>query len=466
VFLPSCVNGKTRSNWMKRRRNNMLLCPPGLLILLVFLTLLSGCATSSRHDSGASGLLPVEVSAQKRPIPAEINHVLLRPDDLWGGIAYDLSWNYEHPTIDAERTLWLSQPFLQETLSERAPVLLQWITAEIRRRQLPMELALVPVVESMLDPWAYSSQRAAGLWQITPSTAAYFGVEVNWWYDGRLDIVVATDFALSYLQELYEEFSRDWLLALAAYNGGKGRVNRALAQAEATGNSSPTVWNLQLPRETTRYVPRILALAQIIREAERWNVTWPTLPNQIALGVINTHGQMDLGKVASITGLSLEQLRRMNPALLRWSTPPEGPHDLLLPESTHRLLSQARDSMTAADKMSWYRYQIASGDSLGAIATRFNTTVQILQSTNGLAGSFIRAGDILLIPGSAGVEAGSVGQINWPPSRKPRRYTVRTGDSLWSIARRYDMRVSDITTINQLDAEGYIRPGQTLRLAP
>jgi len=444
----------------------MLLCPPGFLILVVLLTLLSGCTASSRPDSGANELSPVQVSAQKRPIPAEINHVLLRPNDLWGGIAHDLSWTYEHPMIDVERTLWLSQPFLQDTLTERAPILLQWITAEIRRRQLPMELALVPVVESMLDPWAYSSQRAAGLWQITPSTAAYFGVEVNWWYDGRLDIVVATDFALNYLQELYEELNRDWLLALAAYNGGKGRVNRALAQAEATGNSSPTVWNLQLPRETRRYVPRILALAQMIREAERWNVTWPTLPSQTALGIINTHGQMDLGKVASITGLSLEQLRRMNPALLRWSTPPEGPHDLLLPESTHHVLSQARDSMTAADKMSWYRYQIASGDSLGAIATRFNTTVQILQSTNGLGGSFIRAGDILLIPGSAGAEAGSVGQINWPPSRKPRRYTVRTGDSLWSIARRYDMRVSDITTINQLDAEGYIRPGQTLRLAP
>ena len=171
---------------------------------LVILWFLSGCTTPSQRDNGADELVMVRVTALPRPIPPEISHALARPEDLWGSIAHDLSWNYDHPSIDAERTRWLSQPFLQATLSERAPIPMQWISKAIRQRQLPMELALVPIVESMLDPWAYSSQRAAGLWQITPSTAAYFGLEVNWWYDARLDIVVATDFALSYLQELYE----------------------------------------------------------------------------------------------------------------------------------------------------------------------------------------------------------------------------------------------------------------------
>ena len=408
----------------------------------------------------------VKVTALPRPIPAEISHAIARPADLWGSIAHDLSWSYDHPSIDVERTRWLSQPFLQVTLSERAPLLLQWISGEIRQRQLPMELALLPIVESMLDPWAYSSQRAAGLWQITPSTAAYFGLEVNWWYDARLDIVVATDFALSYLQELYEEFDRDWLLALAAYNGGKGRVHRAIERAVEDGGTQITVWDLQLPRETARYVPKILALAQLVQDAEAWDEPWPSLPGKTELSLINTHDQMDLGKVSAITGLSLEQIRRMNPALLRWSTPPEGPHDLLLPRHLHRPLADARDSMSAEEKMSWYRYQIAPGDSLGAIAARFNTEVQILQSTNGLENSFIRAGDTLLIPGAGAAQVASLGEIDWPPQRRPRRYTVRSGDSLWSIARRYDLRVSDITKINKLDTQAYIRPGQTLRLTP
>jgi len=408
----------------------------------------------------------VEVTALPRPVPAEVSHALARPTDLWGSIAHDLSWNYDHPSIDVERTRWLSQPFLQAALSERAPMLMHWISAEIRRRQLPMELALVAIVESMLDPWAYSSQRAAGLWQITPSTAAYFGLEVNWWYDARLDIVVATDFALSYLQELYEEFDRDWLLALAAYNGGKGRVHRALERAVENGGTSITLWDLRLPRETARYVPKILALAQLVKDAEAWDEPWPALPAQMELAVINTQSQMDIGKVSFITGLPLERIRRMNPALLRWSTPPEGPHDLLLPELVHGVLAEARDSMSDEEKMSWHRYQIAPGDSLGAIAARFNTEVQILQSTNELESSLIRAGDTLLIPGAGDAHIASVGEIDWPPQRTPRRYTVRSGDSLWSIARRYDLRVDDITKINNLNAQAYIRPGQTLRLAP
>ena len=186
-----------------------LIRKPILGLGLVLIPFLPGCTTTLQRDNGADVLEMVQVTALPRPIPAEISHALARPTDLWGSIAHDLTWSYDHPSIDAERSGWLSQPFLQATLSERAPILMQWISGEIRRRQLPMELAIVPIVESMLDPWAYSSQRAAGLWQITPSTAAYFGLEVNWWYDARLDIVVATDFALSYLQELYEEFDRD-----------------------------------------------------------------------------------------------------------------------------------------------------------------------------------------------------------------------------------------------------------------
>jgi membrane-bound lytic murein transglycosylase D len=464
--LPNCVSGKTVIKSLILRDLRTLIRRPILGLGLVLISFLPGCTTAPHQNNGADDLVMVEVTALPHPIPAEISHALARPADLWGSIAHDLSWSYDHPSIDVERTHWLSQPFLQATLSERAPIPMQWISDAIRQRQLPMELALVPIVESMLDPWAYSSQRAAGLWQITPSTAAYFGLEVNWWYDARLDIVVATDFALSYLQELYEEFDRDWLLALAAYNGGKGRVRRAIERAGANKGTSITLWDLRLPRETARYVPKILALAQLVKDAEAWDEPWPSLPRHTELSVINTYDQMDLGKVSAITGLPPERIRYMNPALLRWSTPPEGPHDLLLPTQMHRPLAEARDSMSAEEKMSWYRYQIAPGDSLGAIAARFNTEVQLLQSTNDLEDSLIRAGDTLLIPGAGGAQVASLGEIDWPPQRRPRHYTVRSGDSLWSIARRYDLRVSDITKINNLDTQAYIRPGQTLRLAP
>jgi membrane-bound lytic murein transglycosylase D len=384
-------------------------------------------------------------------------------------MAHDLSWEESHPAIDRERLAWLEQPLLQETLSARAPALLEWIVTEVRRRELPMELALVPIVESMLDPWAYSSQRAAGLWQITPATAAYFGVEVNWWYDGRLDLVVATDFALGYLEELYVEFDRDWLLALAAYNGGKGRITRALEntpQGEAS-RLSP-FWHLELPRETARYVPKIIALSQLLRDATAFEVPWPLVMPARKLALTNTGGQMDLAKVTELTGLSVGELRQMNSGLLRWSTPPEGPYDLLLPEHLVPDFENAVQRLDIRDKISWHRYQIAPGDSLGAIANRFNTEIQVLQATNGLEGSFIRAGDTLIIPGVLADNTTSLDKasIDWPPQRRPKRYTVRRGDSLWSIARRYDLRVQELASINGVDPAGHIRPGQTLQLTP
>ncbi len=344
-----------------------------LLCLLPLLT--AGCVSQLKTNT-ATTLTPVEVTAARQTLPEHLAHRLARPADLWGGMAHDLSWDESHPAIDRERLVWLEQSLLQETLSARAPVLLEWIVTEVRRRELPMELALVPIVESMLDPWAYSSQRAAGLWQITPATAAFFGVEVNWWYDGRLDLMVATDFALGYLEELYLEFDGDWLLALAAYNGGKGRITRALKnrpQSEAS-RLSP-FWRLQLPRETARYVPKIIALSQLLRDATAFEAPWPLVMPAEKLVVTNTEGQMDLAKVTELTGLSVGELRQMNSALLRWSTPPEGPYHLLLPEHLVPDFENAVQLLDTRDKISWHRYQVAPGDSLGAIANRFNTEI-------------------------------------------------------------------------------------------
>ena len=437
--------------------------------LLCLLPLLTAGCVSQPNTNTATTLTPVEVTAARQTLPEHLAHRLARPADLWGGMAHDLSWDESHPAIDRERLVWLEQSLLQETLSARAPVLLEWIVTEVRRRELPMELALVPIVESMLDPWAYSSQRAAGLWQITPATAAFFGVEVNWWYDGRLDLMVATDFALGYLEELYLEFDGDWLLALAAYNGGKGRITRALKnrpQSEAS-RLSP-FWRLQLPRETARYVPKIIALSQLLRDATAFEAPWPLVMPAEKLVVTNTEGQMDLAKVTELTGLSVGELRQMNSALLRWSTPPEGPYHLLLPEHLVPDFENAVQLLDTRDKISWHRYQVAPGDSLGAIANRFNTEIQVLQATNGLEGTFIRAGDTLLIPGVSAGNTTSLDRvsIDWPPQRRPKRYTVRRGDSLWSIARRYDLRVQELASMNGVEPAGYIRPGQTLRLTP
>ncbi len=435
------------------------------LVALISTLLVSACTTPPSREPEIL-LEPVVVKASRRSIPANIRHVLQRPDDLWGRIGYQLSWEHDDPAVVTERQRFLAQPRLFEVLSDRANPALAWIVQEIERRQLPMELVLVPVIESMLDPWAYSSQRAAGLWQISPATAHHYGLEINWWYDARLDIPVATEFALSYLQELHDEFDGDWQLALAAYNGGRGRVSRALSKARAQGKATD-FWSLELPRETRRYVPKILALSQLVQDPDQWAIELPQLSAEVTVASVATGGQIELARAATLAGMDPGELRRLNPGYIRWATAPEGPDQLWIAADSMGSFEAGIAALPPEQRVEWSHYQIAPGDSLIAIARRFGTDVQLIRTVNGINGSFIKAGDELMIPkGSEWQDSLQLASRDWPPDQRPRQHRVRRGESLWTIARRYDLGVEQLTTWNKLDPKGYLQPGQTLQLTP
>lgn len=444
----------------------------GRQLWLVSLSLLlSACSMLPSQVAKAPQVVfePVYVSAQRRAIPDAIQRVIDRPDDLWGYLAWGFSWQHDGSDVDRERARILQQAQFFDVLSERANPGLAWIVREIEQRDLPLELALIPIIESMLDPWAYSSQRAAGLWQVSPATAAHYGLEVNWWYDARLDIPVATEFALDYLQELYTAFNNDWLLALAAYNGGWGRVTRAIQYAER--HNKPTdYWSLRLPRETRRYVPRLLALAQILRDPGAYQIDLPELSRDPAVLAVATHGQIELDRAAELAGIEAGELRRLNPAQLRWATDPQGHGLLWLPVDRADVFADQLAELTPEQRVEWAHYQIVPGDSLSTIAQRFDTEVNLIRAVNQLDSHLIRAGDELIIPRSGQWTEGLAGNaIDWPPApvRKNRaiqRYQVRSGDSLWVIARRHGTTVSKLRELNDLRANSYLQPGQVLQL--
>ena len=438
------------------------------VVAAVFTMALVGCAAlipdAATHDEPV--LDYVRVDAERREVPPDIAAVAERPTDLWRRIARGLSWEHDSPLIATERDRFLAQPRLFDVLSERAQPGLGWIVAEIEARGLPMELALVPIIESMLDPWAYSSQRAAGLWQISPATAEHYGLERNWWYDARLDIPTATDFALSYLVELYEKFDQDWQLALAAYNSGPGRVARARERALRRGLSTD-YWSLELPRETRRYLPRLLALSDLLRQPEAYALRLPNIAADHGVIAVDTGGQIELTRVAQLAGIEAGDVQRLNPAHLRWATAPQQGQQLWLPVHAVTAFEQGLAALPDEKRVEWAHYRVAPGDSLIAIAKRFDTQVQLIQSVNGIKGSFIRAGDELMIPGGGDWrDSLQVASRDWPPKRSPRRHRVRSGESLWTIARRYNVGVDTLTRLNKIDPDSYIQPGQTLRISP
>ncbi|MEM8766543.1 MAG: LysM peptidoglycan-binding domain-containing protein [Pseudomonadota bacterium] len=379
------------------------------------------------------------------------------PDpDLWADIrgGFQLHRYTDEARVQQELRWLKRHPQYLNRMRGRLGRHLAYIHQAVEARGLPSELALLPIVESALDPYAFSHGGAAGLWQFIPATAKRFGLERNWWYDGRRDPVAATDAALDYLEYLHRRFD-DWYLALAGYNAGEGNVNRARRRAPEGAN----FFQLKLPRETSAYVPRLLALAELVDNPEALGVTLPPLSPEVPFTVVDTGGQLDLSVASAVTEVDLDTLYLWNPALNQWSTPPSGPHHLILPKSAPRGAEAAIAAVPAAERVQWLRVKVEQGDTLSGLAQRHRTDVKSLKQANGLRNTRITVGDSLLIPKSPKALSNSIASRNQGDT-----YVVQSGDSLWTISRAHNVPVTKLMKANHVGPKDYLRVGQKLTL--
>jgi membrane-bound lytic murein transglycosylase D len=382
-------------------------------------------------------------------------------ENLWVHIREQLQWQtLDNEAIAKARDQLLRQNNYLPVMSERAAPYLHYIVGEIEKRDMPIEIALLPMVESGYNPYARSSQSATGLWQIMPATGRYLGLESNWWYDGKRDLRESTQTALDYLEHLHTDFNDDWLLALAAYNSGKGRVRRAQRANEKKGLATD-YWSLSLPGETRRYIPKLIALSGLVAFPDAYGLTIPPIANQPAFSVVETGGQIELAKAAALAEIDLESLRALNPGQLRWATSPEQAAELLVPVGHLNTLEQGIAGLTDEDRVRWEHYRIEQGDSLIKIAKQFDTEVGLLRQVNHIRGNLIRAGKTLMIP-SGNAWATSLAMAEGKPRAKG--YRVRRGDSLYVIAGKFNVTIGEIIDWNALNREAYLQPGQNLTL--
>ncbi|HVC38051.1 MAG TPA: LysM peptidoglycan-binding domain-containing protein [Gammaproteobacteria bacterium] len=379
-----------------------------------------------------------------------------------GRVQGELNWFAGHGT------------YLQRTANRARPYL-YYIVQQVQARKIPLDIALLPVVESAFDPFAYSNGRAAGLWQFIPGTGRRWDLKQDWWYDGRRDIVASTNAALDYLQYLHNQFNNDWLLALAAYNSGGGTVSRAIQRNLRRG--LPTdFWHLDLPAETRAYVPRLLAICQLIATSGHYGVDLPAIPNITYLAVVDAGGQIDLATAAKLAGITNEQMYLLNPGFNRWATDPQGPYSLLVPLDKKNAFTTALASLPPHDRVQWATHSVQSGDTIGEIARHYHTTVAVLRELNGIHGNLIREHQMLLIPVARKTMA-DITMVAEARVARRRRYThdryeshgrivhhVRQGESLWSIARRYDVKVAELIQWNMLGRHQVLRVGQKLTI--
>lgn len=393
-----------------------------------------------------------ETPVTETEIPAE---------DLWVRIRDQLLWQEVHnEAIAKARDRFLRQTNYLPTMAKRAAPYLHYIVGEVEKRGMPIEIALLPMVESAYNPFARSPQSATGLWQIMPSTGEYLGLENNWWYDGKRDLRESTETALNYLEYLHTEFNDDWLLALAAYNSGKGRVKRAQKANERKGLATD-YWSLALPRETRHYIPKLIALSGLVAFPDAYGLTIPPIANQPVFSIVETGGQIELAKAASLADIELATLRALNPGQLRWATSPEQASELLVPVANVAKIKEGIAGLTEQDRVRWEHYRIQRGDSLIKIARQFDTEVGLLRQVNHIQGNLIRAGKTLMIP-SGNAWATSLAMASGKPRAKG--YRVRRGDSLYVIAGKFNVTISEIINWNSLNRESYLQPGQKLTL--
>lgn len=523
---------------------------PIRLLPVVALFFLAGCATTGTGTVETTQTTP-EAAAVEEITPSTTatidDHLYVPPpipvpvaapethvhDSVWERIVH--SFALQDCTVDEQSMKWAlwyaDRPEYMARIFKRAQPWIYYIANEIEEHGLPGELALLPIVESAYDPFAYSRGRALGAWQFIASTGRSYGLNQNWWYDGRRDVWASTDAALEYLNAMADMFEGDWLLALAGYNSGENRVARQVRKNRAAGKPVD-FWNLRLPRETRGYVPKLLGLACLFKNPGQYDFEIPKTPDEQVIAAVDIGQQADLVLVAQMADVPIDVLFTLNPGYNRWATSPDGPYRVVLPLDGARLLEASLEKVDASVLMRWDQVVVQNGDTLSEISARHHVPISVLMTSNNLDGDMIRVGQKLRLPRDdqlmvdpyyaqaatelANLQSGLIAadQIThrvrngeslsviarryrvsvkdlqrWnnisdprtlragttitvfhqPAEQRPAtsgsvKYVVQRGDSLWSIARKYKVRVSDLKNWNGLDSNSMIQPGQSIRI--
>ncbi|XOZ34237.1 LysM peptidoglycan-binding domain-containing protein [Halomonadaceae bacterium KBTZ08] len=460
------------------------------LLSVMSLPLLSGCESLHSKGTNHDNNPPSIVRAARMDAKVVRPQGALQPDpsretstdsdshgysNVWQRLRdqFQFEHDIDDPRIDSQMAWFSRNPSYMKRTAKRARRYLPYIIREIEKRDMPGELALLPLVESAYDPFAYSHGRASGIWQFIPATGRAFGMKQNWWYDGRRDIISSTQGALDYLEQLAGRFDGDFELALASYNAGAGRVLRAIRRNERRGQPTD-YWSLDLPSETRHYIPKLIALARIVANPEAHGIQLPSITDAPYFEIVDIGGQIDLAQAANMAGVGVDEIYRLNPGFNRWATAPEGPHRLLVPAASAEQFREALNTLPDDQRVSWRNYTVQGGDTLISIARSFNTTPDVIRQHNDISGHTIRKGERLLIPAAGNASnTYALSESNRRAARQAAAgnkgqsrtdYRVSRGDTLWDIASAHDVSVSKLASWNNLAPGDTLQPGDTLAI--
>jgi peptidoglycan lytic transglycosylase D len=432
---------------------------------------------SSPQDLSPHEVIPAAPSAENpqpdATVDAQTTVAALAPQpagSIWERIRSGFALPEIESALVARHEAWfLNHPDYTLRMIERSRLYLFYIVEEVEKRGMPMEVALLPMIESGYNPGAYSRAHAAGIWQFIPSTGRRYGLQQDWWYDGRRDVLAATRAALDYLQKLQEQFD-DWPLALAAYNWGENGVARAIAQNRA--KRKPTDYrSLRMPRETRNYLPKLQAVKNIIANPEGVGFPLEIISDQPYFTTVTTPAHIDMEVAARLAEMSEDDFRSLNPGHTRPVITSNGSRTLLLPIDKAGIFNA---NLKDYDQplVSWQTYTLKKHETLEQVAGQFGISTARLKEINGINRHLtVPPGRTLLVPMNEETESSNL-MDTWenpeflaPDDYYMNRmvYRVKSGDSLYSISRANHISVAALKEWNRLRGNN-IRPGQRLTI--
>ena len=389
--------------------------------------------------------------------------------DLWARIRVGFALSeLDSPLVKENEAFYAKRPEYVERILDRSKRYMFYIVQEVEKRGMPTEIALLPIIESAFNPKAYSRAHASGIWQFVPATGRDFGLSQNWWVDSRRDVIAATGAALDYLQKLHRMFG-SWELALAAYNWGEGSVSRAIAKNKARGEPTDYL-SLRMPNETRQYVPRLLAIKNLIATPNNFGINLGVVPNQPYFAQITLTQHIDVALAAKLSDTTMDEFTSLNPHYNRPVIQAKQPVTLLLPVDKAEVFASNLEKY-GKPLVSWQPYHAKRGEKLDAIASRHGISSARLQEVNGIKTKRDRLAShqVLLVPGQHGakLESATFTEIKTESFAlaNGRVYAVRKGDTLLSIAKRHRVKAEQIKTWNNLKSNR-LALNQKLNLGP
>ncbi len=405
------------------------------------------------------------VAIEPPPRPTEGIDRAKEPTDLWLRIRAGFAIDDLTGTLVKQKTKqYAARPEYLQRILARSKLYLYHIVEEIERRGMPMELALLPMVESAFNPMAYSRAHASGIWQFIPGTGRQFELEQNAWYDGRRDIVDSTNAALDYLTKLHKMYG-DWHLALASYNWGENAVRRAVNRNKAARKKTDYA-SLRMPKETRHYIPKLQALENIIADPAAFGVDLDAIPNQPYFAVVNETPDIDVHIAARLAEMPIEEFIALNPGFSRPLIRSSATRRLILPADKLVAFYDNLDNLDEAELVSWKVYEPKRGEKLEAIAKRFEISLAQLKRVNGIPAGSARVPSELVVPMNDDAKASlaDLPLMYAPPvpHRGPARavHVVKPGDTLGSSAKRYRTNGASLKRGNQVGK--FLQVGQKI----